>query len=623
VIGRHVELKRSGRTWKGCCPFHGERTPSFHVYPEDRHFKCYGCGEYGDVFKFLQKLQGKEFPEVVRALAAEVGVEIPERAEEGAELRRKRQERAEVLAALEAAARYFSARLWTRHGEAARRYLEERGFSEDTSRKFRLGIAAPAWTDLVPRLAEKGIQTAALVKSGLVAERDGGETYDRFRARLMFPIAGLDGEVIGFGGRVMPGFPGAEKLAKYINSPESPAYKKSRVLYGIDQAREHIRKTRQAILVEGYFDVIGLHQAGVRNAVAVCGTALTPEHVDVLKRCDCREIVVLFDGDAAGAAAPGRAAQALLPAGVSGKVAILPAGTGKTDPDEFARANGGAAVEALVAAAQPLTEHLIDRAVERAWAIGGAKEAPGGPGALRPLESMEQKLAAFKDLRPFLSLAPEGLARTMFEDRVAKRLGVELAVVAAELERPEPSRHRRPLEPTSPSRGTAVAPAAASARPAHAPVLRPPHRDAGILLRGPAIDAVGLLASFPALAAVAEEENLLGVIPPGPLADLARDLVAEAVAQAELPARLEVALDPAARRRVEQLLGPARPAADAAERELRRAIVRARIEQLDEEFRRINAAVAAKGSPVPEDLRQESQRAWARLKDLKERLRSL
>jgi DNA primase len=557
---------------------------------------------------------------VVRALAAEVGVEIPERAEEGAELRRKRQERTEVLAALEAAARYFSARLWSRHGEAPRRYLEERGFSEETSRKFRLGIAAPVWTDLVPRLAEKGIQAAALVKSGLVAERDGGDTYDRFRARLMFPIAGLDGEVIGFGGRVMPGFPGAEKLAKYINSPESPVYKKSRVLYGIDQAREHIRKTRQAILVEGYFDVIGLHQAGVRNAVAVCGTALTPEHVDVLKRCDCREIVVLFDGDAAGAAAPGRAAQALLPAGVSGKVAILPASAGKSDPDEFARANGGAAVEALVAAAQPLTEHLIDRAVERAWAIGGAKEPPGGPGALRPPESMEQKLAAFKDLRPFLSLAPEGLARTMFEDRVAKRLGVELAVVAAELERPEPSRSRRPHEPVG---HAPAATAAASARPPHAPVLRPPHRDAGILLRGPAIDAVGLLASFPALAAVAEEEHLLGVIPLGPLADLARDLLAEAVAQAELPARLEAALDPTARRRVEQLLGPARPAADSAERELRRAIVRARIDQLDEEFRRINAAVAAKGSPVPEDLRQESQRTWARLKDLKERLRSL
>jgi DNA primase len=595
VIGRHVELKRSGRTWKGCCPFHGERTPSFHVYPEDRHFKCYGCGEYGDVFKFLQKLQGKEFPEVVRALAAEVGVEIPERAEDGVELRRKRQERAEVLAALDAAARYFSARLSSRHGEEARRYLDGRGIAEETARRFRLGVASTAWQDLVPRLAEKGVQLAALVKCGLVAEREGGDAYDRFRGRLVFPIAGLDGEVIGFGGRVMPGAP--DKLAKYINSPESPVYKKSRVLYGIDLAREQIRKTRQAVLVEGYFDVIGLHQAGVRNAVAVCGTALTPEHVDVLKRCDCREIVVLFDGDAAGAAAPARAAQALLPAGISGKVAILPAVEGKSDPDEFARANGGAAVEALVAAAQPLTEYLVDGAIARHC------------GERASSASVESKLAAWKDLRPLVALAPEGLARTLFEERVAKRLDVDLAAIVAEVERP----------PESPRARRAPAPAPV---PAHMAATRPRRSDGGRLC-GPAVDAVGLLASFPALAGVAEEENLLGVLPEGPLAELARDLLAEAVGAADLPTRLAGALDAASRRRVEELLGPARPPADRAERELRRAIGSARIAQLEAELEKINRAIAAKGSPVPADLQLDSLRTSRRLKDLKDRLRSL
>jgi DNA primase len=602
VIGRHVELKRSGRTWKGCCPFHGERTPSFHVYPEDRHFKCYGCGEYGDVFKFLQKLQGKEFPEVVRALAAEVGVEIPERAEDSAELRRKRQERSEVLAALDAAARYFSARLWSRHGEEARRYLAGRGLAEETTRRFRVGVASAAWQDLVPRLAEKGVKREALVKSGLVAEREAGEPYDRFRGRLVFPIAGLDGEVIGFGGRVLPGAPGADKLAKYINSPESPAYKKSRVLYGIDLAREAIRKSRQAILVEGYFDVVGLHQAGVRNAVAVCGTALTPEHVDVLKRCDCREIVVLFDGDAAGAAAPGRAAQALLPAGVSGKVAILPAAAGKSDPDEFARANGGAAVEALVAAARPLTEHLIDGAVLR--------HCGGDPAQA----SVEAKLAAFRELKPFVTLVPEGLARTTFEQRVAARLVVDLAALVAEVERP-----------AEPPRGRRAGPAPVAAPPPARPALAaPPRRDGrSVRLWGPAVDALGLLASFPALAAVAEEEDLVGVLPAGPLADLARDLLAERVGAAELPGRLEGVLDPASRRRVEGLLGPARPPADRAERELRRAVVMARIAQLDAEYDALNAAVAARGSPVPEDLRTDALRTLRRLGDLKERLRSL
>src|SRR5512147_2535827 len=324
VIGRHMELKKAGRTWKGCCVFHGERTPSFHVYPEDRHFKCYGCGEYGDVFKFLQKLQGKEFPEVVRALAAEAGVEIPERGEDSAEQRQRRRERAEVLSACDSAAR-----LQSRFGEPARAYLSGRGIAEETARRFRLGVASEAWNDLAARVKEKGISEEALVKAGLLVPRVGKRPYDRFRGRLLFPIAGLDGEVIGFGARVLPG--GDEKGAKYVNSPESPVYKKSRVLYGLDLAREAIRKTRSAVLVEGYFDVIGLHQAGVRNAVAVCGTALTPEHLELLERCDCREVVILFDGDQAGLAAPAKAAQVLLPSPVTGKVAVLPSDAGKVD----------------------------------------------------------------------------------------------------------------------------------------------------------------------------------------------------------------------------------------------------------------------------------------------------
>src|SRR5574341_462450 len=296
VIGRHVELKRSGRTWKGCCPFHGEKTPSFHVYSEDKHFKCYGCGEYGDVFKFLQKLQGKEFPEVVRELAAEAGVTIPDVVEESDEARQRRRDRNEIHAA---------------------------------------GVAAPEWTDLAGRLQQKGMGVASSRKAGLVVEGREGREYDRFRGRLMFPIAGIDGQVIGFGGRAL----GDEKGAKYINTPETLLYKKSRVLYGIDLAREAIRKTRSAVLVEGYFDVIGLHQAGVKNAVAVCGTALTPEHLELLRRCDCREVAILFDGDPAGLAAPARAAEALLPSGMAGKVAALP---GQADPDEFAREGGRA-----------------------------------------------------------------------------------------------------------------------------------------------------------------------------------------------------------------------------------------------------------------------------------------
>ena len=265
---------------------------------------------------------------MVRELAAEAGVTIPDVVEESAEAQQRRRDRNEILAACDAAARYWSARLASRFGEGARRYIEGRGVSEETVRAFRLGVAAPDWNDLTGRLQQKGIGAGAIRKAGLLVEgRERGD-YDRFRGRLMFPIAGIDGQVIGFGGRAM----GEEKGAKYINTPETLLYKKSRVLYGIDLAREAIRKTRSAVLVEGYFDVIGLHQAGVKNAVAVCGTALTPEHVELLKRCDCRDVVVLFDGDQAGLAAPAKAAQALLPAGVAGRVAVLPSEKGRPIP---------------------------------------------------------------------------------------------------------------------------------------------------------------------------------------------------------------------------------------------------------------------------------------------------
>ena len=605
VIGRHVELKRSGRTWKGCCPFHGERTPSFHVYPEDRHFKCYGCGEYGDVFKFLQKLQGKEFPDVVRALAAEVGVEIPERVEDGAEQRRRRQERNEVLAALDAAARYFSARLWSSHGDDGRRYLANRGISDEVARRFRLGIASSDWQDLSKRLLPKGVRPAALVTSGLVAERDRGEPYDRFRGRLMFPISGLDGEVIGFGGRVMPG--AGEKLAKYINSTESPVYKKSRVLYGIDLARESIRRTRTAILVEGYFDVIGLHQAGIPNAVAVCGTALTPEHVELLKRCDAREIVLLFDGDAAGLAGPARAAEALLPSGLSGKVAVLPAQGGKIDPDEFARERGAAGVDALLAAAPTLTEFLIEQVVARV-------------SKLHPPDTLEQKLAAFKELKPLIGLAPEGLARTVFEERVAKRLGVDAAVLAAEVEKPTAtSRFAGRRAPAGSS-----APPSREAGPQQSQPPSPPRGDARrSRLWGPAVDALGLLAAFPDLADVAREEHLLGLFTPGPLADVVRDAVELRTTGEQVLARLDGVLDASSRNRIEKLLGAARPEPESAEREFRRAVVRGKVEQLESEHAKLNAEVARRGSPVPDDLRADSLRTWHRLVDLKKRLAAL
>jgi len=606
VIGRHMELKKSGRTWKGCCIFHGERTPSFHVYPEDKHFKCYGCGEYGDVFKFLQKVQGKEFPEVVRALAAEVGVEIPEAAEDSAEARARRKERNEALAACEAAARYFAARLWSRFGGPGRDYLASRGVSEESARLFRLGLAAPGWNDLGGRLAEKGIGEAALELAGLLVRKD-QRAWDRFRGRLMFPIAGLDGQPIGFGGRAM----GEEKGAKYINSPETVLYKKSRVLYGVDLAREAIRKARSAVLVEGYFDVIGLHQAGVKNAVAVCGTALTPEHLELLRRCDCREVVVLFDGDPAGLAAPAKAAEALLPSGMSGKVAILP---GTTDPDEFARERGRTAVEALLSGAAPLTDFLIDRAVERSAGAGPADA------------SVEQKLAAVRDLEPFVRMTPEGLSRSVFEDRVARRLDLDLGALRAEMER-EPGSRSGSASGTragsvsgsrSGSRSDSRSASGTRSRFGSGTASRVP-----VLLRGPALDALGLLAAFPELAEAAADEDLPRLFPEGPIAELARALIREPLPLEGVLSRLAPAADQAAVERVRGLAGPGRPRAEDAERELRRAAVEAKIEANRREQDRLLALVAKAGSPPPEDLTTEQLTLQRRRADLEKRREKL
>jgi DNA primase len=587
VIGRHVELKKSGRTWTGCCVFHGERTPSFHVYPEDKHFKCYGCGEYGDVFKFLQKLQGKEFRDVVQELAAEVGVEIPAEEQESGEAKERRRERNELNAALDAAARYFAARLWSRHGASGREYLEARGVREETTKLFRLGLASGEWSDLTARLAGKGVGAEALRKAGLIVDKGSGKSYDRFRGRLVFPIIGLDGQVIGFGGRML----GEEKGAKYINTPETLIYKKSRILYGIDLAREAIRKTRTAVLVEGYFDVIGLHQVGVKNAVAVCGTALTPEHVELLKRCDCREVTVLFDGDPAGLAAPGRAAQALLPSGLAGKVAVLPSQAGKIDPDDYARQNGREGVEKLLGRAAPLTDFLIDRALS---SVG------------ETADSFEGKLAALREMEPFVRLLPEGLARSVLEERIAKRLGLDIAALRSELGRAPDKRGTR--TPTSPERS-------AKGQPRRGARIR-------VLLPGPAVDALGLLIAFPDLATLAAEEDLPQLLPVGPLSELARDLVRDPFRTEEALERLAIVADEVVLVRIRQLTRSA-PSGENNEREFRKAAIKARLALVESQCDDIDAQVTRAGTPAPEELVSRKLALYNRHRDLKKLLRTL
>lgn len=414
VIGRHTKLRKSGSGFVGTCPFHAEKDPSFRVYAEKKRFRCYGCGAHGDVFEFLQKLQGKDFPVVVRELAIEMGVNLPG-TNAPSRLEPLRQEKAGALAACEAAAAHWAAHLWGAAGEDARRHLNARGLNEATAREFRLGAAAKEWHDLHRAVAGRnGLSTADLERAGVVVDGRKG-IYDRFRDRLTFPVMDLDGRVIGVGGRAL----GHEPGPKYINTPETLLYKKSRVLFGIAQAKEAIRKSGVAILVEGYFDVLLPHQAGVRNVVGVCGTALTPEHLELLKRCDCREIVLLFDGDSAGSAAPPQVAAAVFQAGLSARVAQIPG-----DPDEYVRAHGRAGLETLVAAAPSLTEHLIDMAVQRHTGSAAATHA-----------SVEQKIAIVRTLAPHAFALPEGLARPAFERRIAQRLALDIGALRSEVQR--------------------------------------------------------------------------------------------------------------------------------------------------------------------------------------------
>jgi DNA primase len=422
IIGAKVELRKSGTSYVGSCPFHTEKKGSFRVYPDGKRFMCFGCGGRGDVFEFLTRLEGKTFPAVVRELAAKVGVIVP-LVEESPEERRARGERATLYAACAAAATHWQRHLWSDAGEAARRYLAARGVSEEVARTYRLGYALPKWHDLERALGAR-IPVTALQGAGVVATReDAGRAphfFDRFRDRIIFPIEDARGRIVGFGGRAIA----AETEPKYLNGPETRLYRKGAALYGLSRARETIRRTRRAILVEGYFDVLVLHQAGFLETVGCGGTTLTSEQVELLSANGCRELVLLFDGDEAGARAPAVAARVLLQAELKTLVAWLPTtGCGRSDPDTFVLRAGKASLEEVLAAARPLSEHLIDDAIRR-YAEGVGPSAP-----------VEHKLRALEELTPIMLATPEGLARSTFERAVARRLDIDIGPLRAAVHR--------------------------------------------------------------------------------------------------------------------------------------------------------------------------------------------
>jgi DNA primase len=352
VVSSYLPLKRSGVNNQGLCPFHQEKSPSFNVNSARQIFHCFGCGVGGNVFSFLMRMEGLSFPDAVRRLGEKVGVEVEEEEVSPAEIHRR--EVRERLARINAVAGEFYHQLLLEDdaGVPGRRYLRKRGYEGETVRAFQVGFAPEGWETLAKHLTGKNFSAEDVRKTGLVrpGKQDRGD-YDLFRNRLLFPIHDLQGNMVAFGGRVLD-----DSLPKYINSPETDVYHKSKILYGLYQAREAMRHTDEALVVEGYFDVLALHRAGFANAVATCGTALTPDHARLLKRY-ADKILLIFDEDAAGRQATFRAMDALLPSGLAVSVVAMPAGE---DPDSLLKTKGEEGFRRCLDAARPVLEVFIE-----------------------------------------------------------------------------------------------------------------------------------------------------------------------------------------------------------------------------------------------------------------------
>ncbi len=399
-MGRHVTLKRSGTSLTGLCPFHPEKTPSFNVVPHKGIFHCFGCGEGGDVFKFVMKVQGISFIEAVKELAGPAGVTIIDRDLTPAEEQRLRT-RATLYDVCEEACRFFQSVLKARpEGGPGRLYLQKRGILPETVDRFRIGYAPDTWSALVDHLHRRGISPDLAVAAGLVRRSErSGDAYDFFRRRVVFPILDDRDRVVSFGGRTveLPDLPPPDAgQPKYLNGVETEIYLKQRVLYGLSLARAEIQRANRSLLVEGYFDVVSLAQAGFREAVATCGTALTVEQLEALRRLSPR-VVALFDADEAGVKAAVRAMPLFAAAGVDAFRLTLP---DTKDPDEAIRVHGPDAFRALLERTEPLTDTVIR------WIAGRAGTTAVG------------RQAAVDELAPLVARFPE-VARASLVRRIA------------------------------------------------------------------------------------------------------------------------------------------------------------------------------------------------------------
>lgn len=428
VIDSVVPLRKAGASWKACCPFHKEKTPSFHVSAERQSFKCFGCGVGGDVFKFIQLYENVEFPEALRRAAARGGVTLPERS--GADDGRREIRRALLGLHAEIAAYWRDLLLHDPRGEPARRYMHEREIPLGWAKEFGLGYAPEAWDDTVRWARERKLEDDLLFQSGLLKRHEeSGRLYDFFRGRLIFPISNDSGEVIAFSARLLD--PNA-KAAKYINSPESPVFSKGRVLFGLHRAKRAILDADRVVVCEGQIDVLRCHAAGIANVVAPLGTAFTEDHARILRR-QTRNVVLCLDGDRAGQAAAERVAGVLLGGG-GGMERLVQSDLGiqvvrlpeSHDPDSFIRAHGGDRLRELLAQPVDYLDFLVDLQLGR-----HGREAAG---RRRAVEAVAQ----------FLAQIPNAAYREQLLQQASTRLQTSPQALAEEV-----ARQRKPARPAA------------------------------------------------------------------------------------------------------------------------------------------------------------------------------
>src|ERR1700726_3745318 len=430
VIGEYVRLKKSGQNFTGLCPFHAEKSPSFAVHPVKQIYHCFGCGVGGDVFKFVMEMDKIAFPEAIRTVAEKCGIAIPRPRERSPEERKENQQRSVLVEMHREAAAFFARQLHeSGEGKVASAYLEDRGLNREATTRFGLGYAPSAGDALLRHLKSK-YPEKLLEVSGLFSREQSGRLYDRFRRRVMFPIANEAGKIIAFGGRAM-----GDDMPKYMNSPETPIYSKSNVLYHVDRAKEALRQNDFAVLVEGYMDAIAVARAGITNVVASCGTSLAEPQIKLLGRFT-RRVIVNYDPDTAGQAATERSLTLLLERDFEVRVLVLP---GQADPDKFIRQNGAEAYTKLLKESAPYVDYLIGRArlMDRTTANG--------------------RVLALNFLMPYVQRLPNRLLRSEWATRIPSKLHVDEPVLREALRRAATER-RSEVKPKAELLGPSVKP---------------------------------------------------------------------------------------------------------------------------------------------------------------------